>query len=385
MIKKAKVLLVTGLVLAAGSVQAETINGINVDFVSIGNAGNAADSTSYGAVGYNYRIGQTEVTIDQFSASGIGNGNEGEWSALGGTAPAVKISWHEAGQFCNWLTSGDANLGAYTISGGAVSAVDRAAAISTYGTVYVLPTEDEWYKAAYYTGSGYSLYANGTSTAPVAEVDAIYNRASVTGPWTVGTGAVEQNGTLNMMGNIWEQLESAFDGSLDSSGEDMAYRGGDYFLGASKLVSGNREPDSPDSEWSNLGFRVVAIPEPGTISLMSLSTMGLFLTRRVRRRKQAGKTLFPIRREHHCDTFEERSTFDAVEEDYLTEFIQASKASLAVVRNDVRNRYASLDKIFWNRMVITHEHRVERKNARTMAFKKKIIDGFDAFLALIMK
>ena len=31
---------------------------INMEFVNIGYAGNAADSTGYGAVGYEYRIGK---------------------------------------------------------------------------------------------------------------------------------------------------------------------------------------------------------------------------------------------------------------------------------------------------------------------------------------
>jgi len=46
------------------------------------------------------------------------------------------------------------------------------------GTIYVIPTEDEWYKAAYYAGSGYSLYAFGTDTAPIAGTDTNYDGPS---------------------------------------------------------------------------------------------------------------------------------------------------------------------------------------------------------------
>lgn len=382
--KRASMVLVAGLAIA-GTVVADNINGINMDFVNIGNAGNAADSTGYGAVGYDYRIGKLEVTADQFAASGVGSGNETEWG--GGSMPVAKVSWHEAARYANWLTSGDANSGAYMIgAGNKVTAIDRAAAVATYGTVYVLPTEDEWYKAAYFTGSGYSLYANGTATVPVAEVDAVYDRDKTTGPWTADSGTVEQNGTFNMMGNVWEQLESAFDGNLDSIGEDMAYRGGGFWLGASKLPSTNRESDSPDTEYGNVGLRIVAIPEPGTISLMGLSTMGLFFTRTVRRRKQAGKSLLPIRREYSCDILDGAEPAVCEEEsDALFELRQDAKAWLLSVWERVHARYAEIDRMFWNRMVVVHDRKVARRTRWKDAFKKRVLDTFDTFLARIMR
>ena len=60
-------------------------------------------------------------------------------------------------------TSGDKSLGAYQLGTGGSITVNRAAAISAYSTAYVLPTEDEWYKAAYYDpampgGPGYWEY-----------------------------------------------------------------------------------------------------------------------------------------------------------------------------------------------------------------------------------
>ena len=53
---------------------ADTIRGINLDFVTIGNAGNAGDTRAEanpngcGAVGYNYRVGKYEVTNSQWNA-----------------------------------------------------------------------------------------------------------------------------------------------------------------------------------------------------------------------------------------------------------------------------------------------------------------------------
>ena len=39
---------------------------ITIDTVAVGNTGNTADSTGYGAVGYNYNIGKYEVTAGQY-------------------------------------------------------------------------------------------------------------------------------------------------------------------------------------------------------------------------------------------------------------------------------------------------------------------------------
>jgi len=383
--KKINKIVLVSLALTAGSVLADNINGVNMDFVNIGSAGYAADAaTGYGAVGYNYRIGTTEVTISQFQASGIVDVDANYWNALGAGAPVSKISWHEAARYANWLTSSNANNGAYTIVGDLVTAVDRASAISTYGTVYVLPTEDEWYKAAYFTGAGYSTYANGTGTAPVNGVDSLYGQGGFAGPaWTVGSGTVEQNGTFDMMGNLWEWTESAFDGNLDSIGETIAFRGGDYWQGASKLVSTNRQSDDPTAEYQVTGMRIVAIPEPGTISLMSLSTISLFLARRVRRRKLAGKSLFPIRREYSCDLFEEQdSRYDAAYEfDYLAILKQMAKDKAVDMWNRAHAFHQTTDKMFWNWMVVSQERRM----MKIEAFQKKVLDRLDAFLALIMK
>ena len=71
-------------------------------FVTIGNAGNAADTTGYGAVGYTYQISATEVTIAEFMASGAGSGGENFWNdgtrAVGTGAPASYVSLYEAMQ-----------------------------------------------------------------------------------------------------------------------------------------------------------------------------------------------------------------------------------------------------------------------------------------------
>jgi formylglycine-generating enzyme required for sulfatase activity len=270
--KTRQMMMAAGLVGLCGMAQAA--------MVTIGNAGNAADTTGYGAVGYTYQISATEVTIAEFTASGAGSGNENYWNdgtrTVGTAAPAVNVSLYEAMKYCNWLTSGNVNNGAYFFSGGVYQSTDRAAAVTTYGTVYALPTEDEWYKAAYFTGNSgdlWSLYANGTDTVPTwGTTDGwnYYNNGYVNGSpnytWMAGYGGVEQNGTYDMMGNVWEWMET-------SSG---VIRGGSFSYYGTHLRSSTRSPIDPSSESSAFGFRVVAIPEPASVMMIALG--GLLIT-----------------------------------------------------------------------------------------------------------
>jgi formylglycine-generating enzyme required for sulfatase activity len=261
----------------ANTASADIIRGISMDFVTIGNAENAADITGFGAVSSNYRIGKYEVTNAQWNAFttavGAPTGNDGGYGApahfTGAQQPTNNVSWYEATQFCNYLTSGNKYLGAYQfdISGNFLS-IDRASSISTYGTTYVIPTEDEWYKAAYYKpdGSGYSLYANGTSTAPVAGVNSNYNSGAIGGaPWNITNGTPEQNGTFDMMGNVWEWNETI------SYGSDRGIRGGEFGSYDYSLRSSLRYDNyAPNYEYNGLGFRIASVPEPATLLLLGL-------------------------------------------------------------------------------------------------------------------
>jgi formylglycine-generating enzyme required for sulfatase activity len=290
--KRIGIIAAVALSLGSGQVaQADLIRGIDMGFVDIGHAGNAADSTTtYGAVNYNYRIATYEVTIDQLVKvramdNRVGDGDENYWNTGGRTvgtnAPAVRISWNGAAGFCNWLTTGDALMGAYQFDGDGnlTNMMTRAQILAAGGTFYVLPTEDEWYKAAFYTGSGYSLYANGTGTAPVAGTSANYNNV-IGSAWVVGSGGtMEQNGAYDMMGNVWEWIETA-------EGTNRVLRGGAYGSGESALVSTSHAWDNPLNQDINVGFRVVAIPEPATALLFGIGVAGVWMVRRNKQQQE---------------------------------------------------------------------------------------------------
>jgi formylglycine-generating enzyme required for sulfatase activity len=290
-----QIVCVTALVAALGSAASAadiTHDGttISMDFVTVGNAGNTADATSYGGVDYNYRIGKYEVTENQWDAvSGASTtdllDDPGYWS---GDQPVAEISWHESAMFCNWLTSGDVAQGAYAINGsGVVTAIDRADAVSTYGTVYVIPTEDEWYKAAYYDphkwgGAGYYDYPtrsdsrpNGIDFAGDTQFEAVFYDGYNQGhPNDMDdAGALSPYGTMGQGGNVWEWNETLI-------GSYRGLRGGSFCGYGSLLYASFRNYINPSFENYAFGFRVSEIPEPATMAILMLGGIGI-----LRRRK----------------------------------------------------------------------------------------------------
>jgi sulfatase modifying factor 1 len=315
MINTPTLLGLTSIVLAGTMMNAEAItiahggNSVDIDFVDIGNAGNTGQTYTdsifqpnnqtytHGAVAYDYKIGKFEITADQWAAVIAADsvvGNAGSWS---GSQPTAGISWYEAAKFANWLTSGDALQGAYTFSGtsgadNTFTGVDRASALTTYGTIYVLPTEDEWYKAAYFKsdGSGYTTYATGNASGDGISFsgDTSYDSVFSSGfdsaaPLAVGGGTIENNGTYDMGGNVDEWNESAFDGTLDVPSERRVVRGGDWIGSPLGLQSSSRGGNTPDIDYNSRGFRVASIsvvPEPSSVGLLVIGATGLMLRRK---------------------------------------------------------------------------------------------------------
>ena len=264
---------------------------VDIDFVDIGNAGNVADTNGKGAVSYEYSIGTYEITSSQWATVTTADANIETGTnpdPYTGSQPTASVSWYEAAKFANWLTSGDALLGAYQFSDATTfTGVDRATALSTYQTIYVIPNEDEWYKAAYLKsdGSGYTDYTTG-DTAPTAGIDSNFGNVN-TAPWNVGSGSVENNGTYDMGGNVQEWSETPYFSGGDHTAGLKPY-GGDYTSGSPiKLYWGGNSYSSTSGEFDTLGFRVAslslppsAVPEPSSGLLVIIGGMGALLRRK---------------------------------------------------------------------------------------------------------
>jgi formylglycine-generating enzyme required for sulfatase activity len=155
---------------------------------------------------------------------------------------------------------------------------------------YFLPSENEWYKAAYYSGTGstYYDYATGDSV-PTAVASgtsgAVYNGQS--GPADItSAGGLSPYGTMGQGGNAWEWMETEYDGVNDSSGSSRGLRGGSWGNNVGSLVSSGRGNPAPSLENLGIGFRVAsselaAVPEPTSLlSTLALVSSGLLLRRR---------------------------------------------------------------------------------------------------------
>ena len=297
------------------SAQADTFgtsgNEFTINFVDIGNTSNAADTTGYGAVPYEYRMGTYEISqdaIDKATASGmadvtagagVGSGS-GPWT---GNQPA-DINWYEAAAFVNFLNTNSGKTAAYDLtfsnSQWSMALWSSEQAWTAGGTnlyrnknaYYFLPSENEWYKAAYYNAAGtnYFLYPTGSDTAPTAVASgtnagsAVYNGAASV-PAIVGSaGGLSPYGTMGQGGNVYEWNESAFDGANSSASEPRTIRGG-YWVEPHQdsLRSLDRQLDGPSWGDFRIGFRVASVPEPSTYALLLMTGAGVLWMTRKRR------------------------------------------------------------------------------------------------------
>ena len=192
----------------------------SLSLVTVADPGNLANTavmhdgtTGYGSVAYVYNIGKYDVTNHQYAAFlnakaaasdpyGLWNtdvardGNEGivrtgngpytyRVKPGQGNQPVVYVSWYDAVRFVNWIQNGQGNgdteNGTYTIIGGGnnsgtviiPSAAQRAAWAADRNLHWLLPSENEWYKAAFYksggTHAGYWAYPTRSDAAPASQ------------------------------------------------------------------------------------------------------------------------------------------------------------------------------------------------------------------------
>jgi sulfatase modifying factor 1 len=178
-----------------------------IPWVSVGDPGNKANSNGFGpgSVGYNYLIGKYDVTNNQYveflntvdqtgsnikslydsrmgnypghvdwtgginfnSSATIGS----KYSVKGGQGnlPLVWVSWNSAARFANWLNNGQGDA---TTESGAYDMTQALPSRTANASVFI-PSENEWYKAAYYDptkdgAGGYWIYAARSDNIPTS-------------------------------------------------------------------------------------------------------------------------------------------------------------------------------------------------------------------------
>ena len=249
-------------------------------------------------MGYNYRISTTEISLDliaKATASGLAGVNAGGWSP---TRPASQVTWFEAAKFVNWLNTSTGHQIAYQLNSNNTLLTPWSSADAWQiggenlfrhkDAFYVLPSEDEWYKAAFHKNDGvtanYWDYATESNTVPIAVTGgtlphtAVFNH-TLTPAEVNNAGGLSAYGTMGQDGNVWEWMESSFDGTNTLGTEGRTVRGG-YFDGSfAALRSGvlGRSNFGPAATDLCIGFRVastvVLVPEPGTMTLLIASSI----------------------------------------------------------------------------------------------------------------
>ncbi len=81
-------------------------------------------------------------------------------------------------------------------------------------------------------------------------------------------------GTFDQGGNVWEWNDSI----LYSSARGL--RGGSFDYGGNYLQSSGRVDGTPTFEDSSVGFRVSQVPEPATIMMVALASVGMLRRKR---------------------------------------------------------------------------------------------------------
>jgi formylglycine-generating enzyme len=293
-------------------------NTFSMEFVPIGNPGNAADTTGNpnpaGSVANEFHMGKYEVSEDMIIKANAEGGLFLTKDTRGANKPATNITWNEAARFVNWLNTtggfpkaykfalnpGDAGYTSNTQANQNI--VVWAPADPGYNAnnlyrnslaKYFLPSVDEWYKAAYYdpTSGVYYDYATGSDTAPAfvdngtAPGTAVYNRpfnglapADIT-----DAGGLSPYGTMAQNGNVFEWNESDVIAPNGPVGDARYYRGGYWSSTTTHLQSTSFFSQVATGSENIRGFRVATlVPEPSAAMLISIASLGLLWRRTTR-------------------------------------------------------------------------------------------------------
>jgi formylglycine-generating enzyme required for sulfatase activity len=294
-----------------------------IDTVTVGNPGNTGELSGSGAGGlgpdricgavdYVYDIGKFEITAGQFAAllnavaaaDTYGLYNPQMWEHARGCKiersgspgsytysvasdwaerPVNYVCWGDAARFANWLHNGQptgsqdlstTEDGAYYLDG-ATGNSELLAIVREPDATWVVPSEDEWHKAAYHKNDGvtgnYWDFPTGTDDYPSNDLlwpDPGNNANFYDGGFTIGTpyfrteaGEFENSespyGTFDQGGNVWEWNEAIVHTLY------RGFRGGSFYHTRLFLQANVRDGGYlPSYEDYTYGFRVARIPQP---------------------------------------------------------------------------------------------------------------------------
>lgn len=287
-----------------------------IEWVPIGDPGNAADPQpqgSFGSVGYEYSISELETTNSEYvsflnakaasdpfglySASmssdpqgGIlRSGVPGSYTYASKSGfeekPVNFVTFFDALRFANWIQNGEGNgdteTGAYLLLGGTETPSNASTVERNFDAEVVVPTQDEWFKAAYYDpiATVYYDYPTSTDTPPdCGSPTSDPNHASCGIAQVTETGAYPGSpspyGTFDQGGNMAEWNEDKF------SGGRRAVRGGSWTGLITPLKASSVGSITPSIATDDRGFRlalIIPVPEPGsqTLAVAALGTVAL--------------------------------------------------------------------------------------------------------------
>lgn len=280
----------------------------SLELVTVEEPGNRPDESGRGDVPYVYRIGKYEVTTAQWveflNAKGKADRDGGLWnndmdSALSGPGvrceirrdgeaghyrysvgpelsnrPVTCVSFLDACRFCNWLHNGqgdgDTEAGAYTLNG--PSGSDGRSIRRNAGAKYFVPSEDEWYKAAYFDpqkpgGAGYWDYPVRSDITPDRDRDSPRGVNHYVGGYLDPKGFFTDVGTFAKAAGPW--------GTFDQGGNALEWTEAfdPPFLrrlwgGAFNMTDGGINRPAPNrfhesrSDVPSVGFRIAAAVDP---------------------------------------------------------------------------------------------------------------------------
>jgi formylglycine-generating enzyme required for sulfatase activity len=310
------------LVFAGASVQAGSLleyfgsgeNSFSIEFQNVGNENNPADLNAtasdgryVGSVNYTYGIGKYEISrsiIQKANAASSLNLTMADLTNYGGNGPnrpATGLSWIDTAKFVNWLNTSQGYQAAYKIEQQTVASVnvdvvlrwgsnengfDSQNQFRNSNARYVLPSADEWHKAAFYdpnkNGGGYWLYPNQNDTVPTKVSGGLLNGSVVNGQ--IGPADVDNAGGTSAYGTM------AQGGNASEFTETFADFNGTDFRRMVDPMWGNAMDAMLQSSYNvarfggedGIGFRVASVPEPSALSLLAVGLGGLAMMRRRR-------------------------------------------------------------------------------------------------------